>query len=52
VSQPHRPPKRLRRIDVRYEETSDVGFEKVIILPNRASIPVKIPDIFPLVGGA
>lgn len=46
VREPIPPPtKRLKQIEVRYEETSDVFYEKVIILPNRISIAVS-DDIF------
>jgi hypothetical protein len=47
VQEPTPPPTKPRQIEVhrvRYEETSDLRYETVTILPNRATLPVTIRD--------
>jgi hypothetical protein len=49
VSEPIPPPaKRPRKIDVLYQETSDILYEEVFILPNRISIAVSNDIFIPL----
>lgn len=44
VRKPTPPAANQRQIVVRYEETSDIAYKTVTIFPNRAAIPVTVPE--------
>ena len=44
VRKPTPPAANQRQIVVRYEETSDIAYKTVTIFPNRAAIPVIVPE--------